>query len=290
MHDKLYGDLKFLVDNWRSRCADADQECIVEFIAKRFEEAGGRIEIHQFSVNHQAKTGNQRDYKNVIASWGPESGPRIIVGAHYDVCCNPGADDNGSGIAGLLDLARKLGKENAGLKHRIDLAAFANEEPPFFGTRDMGSAHFARRIKEEKIKVREMICLEMIGYFSDSPGEHTVINKFRSFGITVPEHGDFIAVCGRPNDRAVEIATALNTEQPGLGFPVIAPRYALPEFELSDHASFWDNGFSAVMLTDTSFIRNPNYHEATDTIDTIDFVTMEKVIDGVFRYITPVIL
>ncbi len=218
--------------------------------------------------------------RNVCARFGPEGGPRMVVGAHYDAAGPyPGADDNASGVAGLLELARLLSEEPPASD--VELVSFPLEEPPFFMTRHMGSAVHARALKAKGVEVRAMIALEMIGYFSDEPNSQgfplgPLMKPF------YPATGNFIAVVGKWGQghlvRAVcegmRSATPLGVES------LIAPRI-LPGVTLSDHRSYWKQGFPAVMLTDTAFFRNANYHTPHDTPDTLDYRRMAQVVDGV---------
>ena len=234
----------------------------------------------QFSLTH-ARVRDQtfevrgRTYRNVIATLGPTAGPVVIVGAHYDAFggfgANPGADDNASGAAGLLELARLLDGQDLPL--RVELVAYANEEPPWFGSPWMGSAVHARSLKGQD--VRGMICLEMIGYFTrEQPAPN------RLFRLLYPRRGDFIAIAGRWSDRA--LTSYLKRAIRGTGFPAVsltAPRDA--GIDASDQRSYWDLGIPAVMVTDTSDLRNPHYHAPGDTAATLDYRRMARVVAGV---------
>src|SRR5215471_18093776 len=133
-----------------------------DYIEREFREAGAEITEQVFIVDSQR-------YRNIIARFGPETKERIVVGAHYDVCGPyPGADDNASGIAGLIELAHLVSKQN--LATRVELVAYTLEEPPFFRTEQMGSAVHAASLADAQVKLRAMLCLEMIGYFTDQPG------------------------------------------------------------------------------------------------------------------------
>ncbi|MFY9824264.1 MAG: M28 family peptidase [Thermoanaerobaculia bacterium] len=217
-----------------------------------------------------------RTYRNVVASFGPEAGPILIVGAHYDSFggfgANPGADDNASGTAGLLELARLLAGHR--LEQRVDLVAFANEEPPYFGSAQMGSAVHARSLAGRE--VRGMICLEMIGYFTPRQPSPNWLFRF-----LYPNRGDFIAVAGRWADRELtrQVKRAMRG---GSDLPVVsftAPRSA--GLDGSDQINYWDRGIPAVMVTDTADIRNPHYHSPLDTAETLDYPRMARVVDGV---------
>jgi hypothetical protein len=243
------------------------------YISAELTKAGARVREEPFTASGRA-------YRNVIGSYGPEAGPRIVVGAHYDVAGPyPGADDNASGVAGMLELARLLGSRAPAM--RVDLVGFSLEEPPYFGSSQMGSAVHAAALKKAGVQVRAMLSLEMIGCFTDVKGSQ----RFPAPGLQLiyPTTGNFIAVVGKLGDEgltrtikgAMRAATDVGVES------INAPR-SLPGVDLSDHASFWDHGFPAVMLTDTAFFRNPRYHTEDDTPDTLDYARMAKVVQGVF--------
>lgn len=146
------------------------------------------------SVSEQSYRTQGNFYRNVIAQFGPESEERIIIGAHYDTAGPlPGADDNASGIAGLIELARLLGRQQPPL--RVELVAFTLEEPPYFRTTGMGSSIHAESLRKQNIRVRAMFSLEMIGYFSDAPNsQHLPVEVLSAF---YPSAGNFIVVVGR---------------------------------------------------------------------------------------------
>lgn len=241
-------------------------------LGDEFAAAGARVSEQTFAVDGVA-------YRNVIASFGPEAGERVIVGAHYDTAGPaPGADDNASGVAGLLELARMLAKRSAG--SRIDLIAYTLEEPPFFRSPSMGSAVHAKSLNDAAVRVRAMMSLEMIGYFSDVPGSQQYPNAV--IGMLYPSTGNFIGVVGNIGGgtlvRRIKAAMAAATDLPV--HSLNAPRF-VPGVDFSDHASYWDAGFPAVMITDTAFFRNRYYHTMEDTADRLDYVRMGKVVTGV---------
>ncbi len=217
--------------------------------------------------------------RNVVARIGPSEGPRVVVGAHYDACgALPGADDNASGVAALLELARLLAKDPpAG---PVELVAFANEEPPDFATPGMGSVHHAAALVGEGVEVKAMICLEMVGYFDDAPD--TQRYPLALMGAIYPTRGDFIAVIGnvggaglvRDVKRAMVGASPLPVES------INAPE-AIPGVDFSDHRSYWAHDIPAVMVTDTAFYRNDRYHTARDLPETLDYEKMADVVAGV---------
>ncbi len=215
------------------------------------------------------------EYKNVLVSFERNSSRRLVVGAHYDTYAGlPGADDNASGVAGLLELARMLAAATPSVT--VELVAFALEEPPYFGTGDMGSYHHAARSNAELA-----IVLEMIGYFRDEPAsQHYPLPFLRHL---YSDRGDFIALIGRfqeiPVVRTMKAAFmgAATIRTHSLTFAPIVPGVTL-----SDHSNYWARGARAVMVTDTAFERNPYYHTAADTPDTLDYRRMGEVVNGVY--------
>lgn len=219
-------------------------------------------------------------YRNVVARYGPDTKERVIVGAHYDAAGPyPGADDNASGVAGLLELAALL--EKAPVAGAVDLVAYTLEEQPFFWTQHMGSAVHAKALRREGVIVRAMFSLEMIGYFTDAADTQQFPISLLS--LFYPTTGNFIAVVGKLGQgglvRRVKQAMAQTSNLPV--HSLIAPRF-LPGVDLSDHASYWRVGYPAVMITDTAFYRNPHYHTKTDTADTLDYQRMAQVVEGVY--------
>jgi Zn-dependent M28 family amino/carboxypeptidase len=186
----------------------------------------------------------------------------------------PGADDNASGAAGLLEAARLLASHTPDTP--VELVAYSTEEPPFFRSPDMGSAIHASSLRESNTQVIAMIGLEMIGYFSEvQPALFTALR------LLYPSTGDFIVVAGRWADRALirEVKKSMR------GASALDVRsYCGPTdlgSDLSDHRNYWGDHSHAVMVTDTAFIRNPNYHSKADTPDTLDYSRMASVVDGV---------
>jgi Zn-dependent M28 family amino/carboxypeptidase len=243
------------------------------FIKKTFE-------LYTDSVVFQTYVEHKQTFKNVIASFGPKDAPRIIVGAHYDVCDRqPGADDNASGVVGLLELARLLKGQT--LKNRIDLVAYSLEEPPYFRSELMGSFVHAESLSKQKVSVLGMVCLEMIGYFKDEP--HSQTYPIKSLSMIYGNKGDYItlvrkAASGRFarhfSSKFMDAKTIKTKEFVGFSW--------VQGIDYSDHLNYWKFGYSALMITDTSFFRNPNYHQPTDTMETLDLNRMSQVIDGVF--------
>ncbi len=252
-------------------------DTVAERIRLEFIKYSNRVLTQDYKVN-------EKSYKNIIASFGPEDGERIIVGAHYDVCGEQdGADDNASGVAGILELARLL-KDQA-LKYRIDLVAYTLEEPPFFNTKQMGSYIHAKSLYDANIPVKGMVSLEMIGYYSDkenSQGYPVGILKW-IYG----DKGNFITIvqksfCGAFAKEFKKLSFKNNS--------IATKSFRTPSFlggaNLSDHENYWEFGYSAVMVTNSAFFRNHNYHTNLDKLQALNIPKMALVIDGVFRTLT----
>lgn len=245
---------------------------VAAYVERAFREAGGRVSVEPY-VQHG------REYRNVVASFGPEAGERVVVGAHYDaVKGTPGADDNASGVAVLLELARALGRRAPGV--RVDLVALTLEEPPYFRTDGQGSAVYAAGLAKEGVKVRAMLSLEMLGSYTDAKGSQ----HFPVAGLTAlyPGTGNFVAVVGRLGEE--RLVRTLKRAMAGAGGVPVESINAPPQLEgidFSDHASFWAHGFPAAMVTDTAFFRNAHYHTAEDTPETLDYVRMARAGEAV---------
>jgi Zn-dependent M28 family amino/carboxypeptidase len=203
----------------------------------------------------------------------------VVLGAHYDtVPGSPGADDNASAVAGLLELAR-LNQETTSKKTLI-FSAFVNEEPPCFGSANMGSMVYAKHLKEQRIPVEVMVSLEMIGFFSE---ERIQGYPLPGMGLVYPKTGDYIGVVGNfHSSRYVSfLKKGIRKHSHIQARSLTAPEF-FGGINLSDNYSFWQHGYRAVMVTDTSFFRNRHYHQLTDTIDTLDFDRMAEVVKGLY--------
>lgn len=203
----------------------------------------------------------------------------LVVGAHYDSARNsPAADDNASGVAGLLALAAALSERPP--ERTVRLVAFANEEPPHFKKDSMGSLAYARAAEARGDRIAAMLSLETIGYFRDEPGTQKYPPPLSLF---YPNRGDFIALVGNLGSRAlVQRTVASFRASSGLPAEGAALPGGMPGVSWSDHWSFWQSGYPAVMVTDTAPFRNPNYHTPKDTPDTLDYPRMAEVIRGVY--------
>lgn len=220
-----------------------------------------------------------RNYSNVIGRLGPAGkGPLIIVGAHFDsVEGSPGADDNASGVAVLLEAARIL--SGVRLRSEVLFCAFNLEEMNM-----IGSSHFAKKLKAAGAKVGAMVSLEMVGFTNPRPGAQEYPVGLRWF---YPERGDFIGVIGNWRSAALLRNFSRSMRQvPGLPVETLTALgngFLVPQVRLSDHSPFWDLGYQALMVTDTAFFRNPHYHGPSDTVETLDLDFMAKVCQGIIH-------
>jgi Zn-dependent M28 family amino/carboxypeptidase len=202
----------------------------------------------------------------------------IVIGAHYDTrWLTPGADDNASGIAGLLEIARSL--RNKRYSRTIRFIAFANEEVPRYKQDEMGSMYSAKRSYSKTELVIGMISLEMIGFYSDEPGSQRYPDLLQNF---YPDKGNFISFVSNLASRDFQLRVIANFRDLEL-FPsegLVAPQWIERDIRRSDHASYWYYDFPAIMVTDTAFLRNRNYHTATDKFDTLNYNSMARVVSG----------
>lgn len=232
------------------------------------------------SVAFQPYLVDGKTYKNVIGSIGITNKKRLIIGAHYDVFGNQqGADDNASGVAGLLELARLLSTKK--LNYRIDFVAYTLEEPPFFRTKNMGSHIHANYLYSNNIPVKGMICLEMIGYYSDKRGSQSypLPEMVRLYG----NKADFISIV--MNEKSEEFGNQVETlMKPQNLIKTIAFKESglVRGVDYSDHLNYWNLNYPAVMITNTAFYRNKNYHTKADTLDTLDIDKMRAVIEQLY--------
>lgn len=219
-------------------------------------------------------------YRNVVCSFGRTNKRRIVIGAHYDVCGDQeGADDNASGVVGLLELARMLYGQK--LAYQIDLVAYSLEEPPFFRTPYMGSYVHANSLAESNAEIYGMVCFDMIGYFSDEKKSQSYPLRFLS--LFYGKKANYITLIKKfgSGSFARRFARKYKSVNTIRAKKFAAPGH-LPGISYSDHANYWKFGFSALLITDTSIFRNSNYHKKSDTMETLDIGRMAKVIDGVY--------
>lgn len=201
----------------------------------------------------------------------------VVVGAHYDSNRGtPGADDNASGVAAVLELARLLRSDRPA--RTIRLVAFANEEVPFFGTADQGARRYVAALGQRGEDVRSMLSVETIGYYVSGAGTQRYPPPLDRF---YPDTGNFVGFVGDLKSRELvhEAITAFRRHTPFPSHGAAAPA-SIPGVGWSDHEAFWAAGIAAVMITDTAPFRNPYYHTRDDTPDRIDYERMTHVVDG----------
>jgi Zn-dependent M28 family amino/carboxypeptidase len=242
-----------------------------DYIEERFKEAG-------LAVSRQPFTYSDTEYYNVAGEVKGRDPGIFVIGAHYDtVAGSPGADDNASGVAGMLEMARLAAQSPIPLTVRF--VAFCLEEPPVFRSSRMGSHAYAEGLKREGARVEGMVSLEMIGYFSDKKGSQFYPLPFMRWHF--PGEGNFIAFVGdiasRGLTRRMKEAFRRHSDLPVESLNTVS---AVPGVDFSDHRSFWKFGYRAFMVTDTAFYRNPNYHTYGDTADRLDYEKMAEVVLG----------
>jgi Zn-dependent M28 family amino/carboxypeptidase len=228
---------------------------------------------------------------NVVAeiAFCPNPSKRYLLGAHYDsVIGTVGADDNASAVAVQLETARHLRelKDREPLDLAVRFVSFALEEPPVYGTRHMGSRVYATEAKKTNERIDGMLCLEMVGYSCHDPGCQRY--PFPLMFMGYPKAGNFIGLVGNTGSstftKSLFRAFKKNTELPVAKLTVPLRGWPVPAVRLSDHASFWDRGFKAVMITDSSFYRNPHYHLPSDTMDTLDYRFMAELVESLLIF------
>ena len=238
--------------------------------------SGGDTREQRFSVAGKG-------YKNIIANYGAGKGNKLIIGAHYDaVSGSPGADDNASGVAALLVLGGVLGGL-PNLVREVELVAYTLEEPPFFGSKYMGSAIHACNLSSEATKPVGVIVLDSIGYFSSEHG-----SQIDSILLGTSDVGDFISVAGRTS-QAEWVNRVASAMQAAGTIPVeiiIRDPNDLPAVDFSDHSNYYEYGIPSLLVTDTAFCRNPTYHTAADKCDLLDFGRLSGVVCGLLQAVT----
>jgi Zn-dependent M28 family amino/carboxypeptidase len=249
-----------------------------QYIESFLKDQGYKVDSQEYMVEN-AKV------RNLIAEipGGARADEVVVVGAHYDtVLYCPGADDNTSGIAALLELARLL--KTAHPARTIRLVAFVNEEPPYFQTANMGSWVYAKQLHSRHENVVAAISLETVGMYSDADGSQHYPEGFSWF---YPSTGNFIGFVGNISSRPL-VREMVRSFRQTTAFPsegVAAPQW-IGGVGWSDHWSFWQEGYPAVMITDTAPFRNKNYHQPGDTPATLDYPRMARVVQGIERVVS----
>lgn len=279
--DRLYEDVRVLSEEYAER--NAENRGVLNdagvWVGQRLGTMGYAVDLEQ--VNEQKP---ERGF-NVVAELRGTTRPDeiIVIGAHYDAELNtPGADDNASGVAAMLELARRFA--DTPLERTVRWVGFTNEESSNSHGGVMGSFAYARGVKNRNESVVAMMSLEMLGYYDDTPGSQRYPfdqSMAAQLGMDLPDTGDFVGVVGRFEDRGLVESISASMRSSGRANVVEA---ALPAMVRaiwrSDHGNFWMAGYNAVMITDTSEFRTPHYHQESDTIETLDFTRMAGVVDA----------
>ena len=242
-----------------------------DYITARFKAAGCAVDYQEYYAGGVK-------VKNISCARPGASlpGEIVLVGAHYDTFNNPGADDNASGVAGLLELAEYAAARK--YARTLRFVAFVNEEPPFFKKEGMGSAVYAAAARAAGDDIKAALVLEMIGYFSEERFSQRYPPLIGPF---MPQKGNFLAQISNFSSR--ELAGRIDGAYRAaskLPLKTVSLPSFVPGVDYSDHRSFWDQGYPAVMFTDTSFYRTPHYHKATDLPDTLNYEYMAAFLDG----------
>jgi Zn-dependent M28 family amino/carboxypeptidase len=246
-----------------------------EYIEAEWSEQGYRVSFQWYeTLGHPCA--------NLEVARGGSGRPEqnLVVGAHYDsVRGSPGADDNASGVAALLEISRLFAAVVPSIAVRF--VAFVNEEPPFFVSGEQGSMMYARSARARGDDIRLMLSLEMLGYYRAEPGSQRYPPLFRLF---YPDRGDFLGFVSDFRSRRMMLRMA-KLFRAHSGFPLehVATFRFVPGVAWSDHRSFWRHGYRALMVTDTAFYRNPHYHRAEDTPDKLAYPQLARVTEGLFR-------
>jgi hypothetical protein len=248
------------------------------YIAEQFTRAGYTVRYNRYELDGDT-------YSNIIVDI-PASQPAsglLLVGAHYDsVEGSPGANDNASGVAALIEIARFFARHRP-TTHGIRLVAFVNEEPPFFQTDEMGSRVYARHLAAAGEHIVGMISLETIGYYSAEPGSQRYPKLFH---LLYPDKGNFVAFVGNLSSRSL-VTSAISLFRKSSAVPsegIVAPAF-IPGIAWSDQWSFWRSGYPAIMITDTAPYRYRHYHKASDTADKLTYDQYTRVVLGLFTVI-----
>jgi hypothetical protein len=243
------------------------------YIENQFQAAGYAVSTRPFL--HRGET-----FHNVeaVSPGNDAAAGCIVVGAHYDsVEGSPGANDNASGVAAVIELARAL--RGRRLWSSIRFVAFANEEPPYFNTGEgMGSVEYLRTFENPRHSIRAMLALETVGFYSDEAGSQ---HYPPLVGMLYPDRGNFIAFVGNIRSRGL-LRTAVRRFRIAATLPSqgTALPSSIPGVSWSDHRSFWEAGIPALMITDTAPFRYPHYHRSTDTPDRLDYIRMARLVEG----------
>ncbi len=252
-------------------------ESTTRYIERAFTELGDPVDHQEYEVE-----GTQVANLVVERTGSRRADEILVVGAHYDtVPTTPGADDNASAVAMLIEVARLL--HGVACQRTVRFVSFACEESPYFHSDTMGSVVYAQQCKKRGERIIGMICLEMVGYYRTEPNSQQIPPSIpQRLRWAFPHRGDFLAAVG--NMRSWRLGWTFRRgfkRATRFGLYSISLPEVVWEIRMSDNSSFWDQGYPALMVTDTSFLRNPHYHMSTDTPDTLDYARMAQATIGV---------
>lgn len=284
---KLAGDIgaRSLTSNY------GNLQRAASYIEEKLQQTGLASTRQTFSVNGDYEDGvhctgraTQSTFNIIAEIPGTSKASEIVViGAHYDSVFDcPAANDNASGVAAMLEIARSLSKDK--FPRTVRFVAFTNEEPPFFGTNDMGSYRYAQACKERGDKIVAMLSLETIGYYTDQPDSQSF--PLPALAALYPTTGNFVAFIGKLDSRKQLIQCA-NEFNAAVKFPseVLSAPEELSGIDFSDQRSFWRLGYPGIMVSDTALYRYPHYHKVEDTPDKLDYDSLAIVTSGLTQVV-----
>ncbi len=285
LRDELRADVEKLAGEIgeRNMWHYARLSAAAEFIHDSFSRAGLRPRRDTYQLHGQPCHNIEVEIPSQQRTPLHHAPPILVIGAHYDsVFGSPGANDNASGVAAVLALARRFAPRK--MQHAVRFVAFANEEPPYFLSDEMGSRVYADRCKARGDNIRAMISLETIGYFSDAPGSQTY--PVPGLGLLYPRVGNFIGFVSNMESRALlRRVVGLFRNHARIPSEGAALPWFVPGVSWSDQRSFWKHGYRGVMVTDTAPFRYPHYHSAEDTPDKLDYDRCALVVSGIAKVI-----
>jgi hypothetical protein len=278
LRDELIADVRVLGAEIgeRNMARYSQLNAAADFIENSFSRAGLHPRRDTYDLHGRA-------CHNIEAEIRGARSEILLIGAHYDsVFGSPGANDNGSGVAAMLALARRFARTS--LQHTLRFVAFVNEEPPYFLSEQMGSFVYAGRCKARGDQISAMISLETIGYFSDAPHSQTYPSV--GLGVFYPTVGNFIGFVGNVHSRSLlRRAIALFRKHARIPSEGAALPAFIPGVSWSDQWAFWQHGYPGIMVTDTAPFRYPYYHSAADTPDKLDYNRFALVVSGMQKVI-----
>ena len=280
IRQRLQQHLQYLSVSLGERCIfrPRNLKAAEDYVAREFDSLG-------YPVHRQSFICQRVEVANVIAG-NPDPRGYYLLGAHFDtVAETPGADDNASGVAVLLEVARLT--RQAPTSKPWAFVGFTTEEPPVYFTPYMGSRVYAKQARKNRENLLGMLCLESVGYFVHEPGSQQIPLALKFLGYSTT--GNYLGLVAnwhsRPLLQKLEKAFQAGCSLPVSSLAVPLGGSLIPETRLSDHANFWDEGYQAVMLTDTAFLRNPNYHTPQDTINTLNLDAMVELTLGLAHFV-----